>query len=57
MTPFSLTALTEQLARLRLAADALGVDVRDINLDDLHPLARRELLRKAKEDVWTLVNN
>lgn len=55
MTTWSHAAILETLARLRLACDALQIEPDDVDLDDLHPEARAELLRLAERDLWQLM--
>jgi hypothetical protein len=49
--------LLESLARLRLAADALGVSPWDISLDDLPDQAATALRLQAADDFRAIIND
>lgn len=49
--------LLETLARLRLAADALGVSPWDINLDDLSDQAATAIRMQAADDFRAIIND
>ena len=56
MKSFTLNAMIELFARLRMAADALGVPVEKITLSDLSKPMAKELRRQGQQDLWGVIN-
>jgi len=49
---FTAQALIELNARIRLLCEAIGIDPRDVRLEDLSEGERRRLLNEATQDFW-----